>query len=260
MNYTWASNDRYEQYMGRWSSLVATSFLQWLAPAVGKRWLDAGCGSGAISALIAQHYAPAALTAVDRSAAFVRATVDRLDGQAWGVAGDVLDVPIRTAAVDTAVSGLVLNFTADPQQAINELRRVKAPGGTVAVYIWDYNGIMEFLSAFWTAAIELDPQAASLNQADRFADANAQSLQRVFAGANLSNIATQPILIETRFQDFDDYWRPFLGGQGPAPTYVHTLGPTDRERLRRRLQAHLPAEADGTISLRARAWAARGTV
>lgn len=259
MNYTWASGDRYEQYMGRWSRLVAQPFLTWLAPATGGRWLDAGCGSGALSVLIAQHYAPSSLTVVDRSTAFVRATSLRVDRQAWAVVGDILALPLPEVTVDMAVCGLVLNFAADPQLAVNELRRITTPGGTVAAYIWDYNGIMEFLAAFWTAAIALDPGAAHLNQADRFADANAESLQRLFLAAGLSNVETHPIVVETRFHDFDDYWQPFLGGQGPAPTYVQTLTTADRARLRGQLQKQLPTRGDGSISLMARAWAARGT-
>ena len=59
------------------------------------------------------------------------------------------------------------------------------------------------------------------------------------------------------FRDFDDYWTPFLGGQGPAPTYVATLPEARARRLRARLQATLPTEADGSIHLRSTAWAVR---
>ncbi len=62
----------------------------------------------------------------------------------------------------------------------------------------------------------------------------------------------------TDFRDFDDYWSPFLGGQGPAPAYVQTLSPEGREALRERLRTTLPIAADGSIHLIARAWAVRG--
>jgi len=64
--------------------------------------------------------------------------------------------------------------------------------------------------------------------------------------------------VATVFRDFDDYWTPFLGGQGPAPGYCATLSPEVSDRLRARLQASLPAEPDGTIRLSARAWAVHG--
>jgi hypothetical protein len=57
------------------------------------------------------------------------------------------------------------------------------------------------------------------------------------------------------FGDFDDFWRPFTLGAGPAPGYCTSLAPEARERLRARLDATLPREDDGTIPLSARAWA-----
>jgi hypothetical protein len=58
--------------------------------------------------------------------------------------------------------------------------------------------------------------------------------------------------------DFDDYWAPFLGGQGPAPGYVRSLETADRALLREEVHGWLPVAADGSISLVARAWAVSG--
>ena len=67
------------------------------------------------------------------------------------------------------------------------------------------------------------------------------------------------IVVPTVFTDFDDYWSPFLGGQGPAPAYAMSLCDEDRAALRERLRARLPVDDDGSIRLTARAWAVRGT-
>jgi hypothetical protein len=64
--------------------------------------------------------------------------------------------------------------------------------------------------------------------------------------------------MSTDFPTFDDYWAPFLRGTGPAPSYVASLDPASRERLREHLERRLPATGDGSMSLRARAWAVRG--
>jgi len=58
--------------------------------------------------------------------------------------------------------------------------------------------------------------------------------------------------------DFDDYWTPFLSGQGPAPGYVTSLSPGQRAQLRDRIRERLPTSPDGSIPLSARAWAVRG--
>ena len=48
-----------------------------------------------------------------------------------------------------------------------------------------------------------------------------------------------PALSYKVFADFDDYWSPFLGGQGPAPGYAMSLGNERRAALRERLRAQL---------------------
>jgi hypothetical protein len=59
---------------------------------------------------------------------------------------------------------------------------------------------------------------------------------------------------------FDDDWRPFLGGTGPAPAYLASLSPEARSRPRDWLiQRFLPA-ADGPLRMRTRALAVRGLV
>ena len=62
------------------------------------------------------------------------------------------------------------------------------------------------------------------------------------------------------FRDFDDFWSPFLGGQGPAPGYAMSLGEPARVALRELLRARLPVGDDGRIALTARAWAVKARV
>ncbi len=67
----WASGDAYEPYAGRWSRLVARYFIDWLAVPSGRRWLDTGCGTGALSQTILERAAPQALRGVDPSEGFI---------------------------------------------------------------------------------------------------------------------------------------------------------------------------------------------
>ena len=71
-------------------------------------------------------------------------------------------------------------------------------------------------------------------------------------------MTTRPIDIATNFAGFDDFWSPFLGGQGPAPAYAMSLGEDRRDALRERIRSALPMRDDGSIHLIARAWAVRG--
>ena len=169
------------------------------------------------------------------------------------------DMPFDTARFDVSVAGLVLNFVPEPAQAIAEMARVVRRGGVVAAYVWDYAGKMQLMRHFWNAACALDPSARDLDEGRRFAICSPQPLHDAWCGAALRDVVVRAIDIDTDFRDFDDYWSPFLGGQGPAPAYARALPDAARNALRERLRAAMPTAIDGSIALVARAWAVRGT-
>jgi len=257
---SWKIGDPYEYFMGRWSRLVARAFIDWLSPSSGQKWLDIGCGSGALSEAVISNCKPAELTAIDQSDGFVKEVQKRLGNLVHCRVGNALSLPVEDTSVHFAVSGLVLNFISEPIKALTEMKRVTTPGGTVAIYVWDYSGKMEFLNRFWDTAVTIDPKASALHEGYRFPNSTAEVLRGLFDYAGYVDIESAPIDIETHFRDFDDYWRPFLGGQGPAPTYLMSLGETDRQILRDRLIKCLPIQNDGSIRMYARAWAVKGKV
>jgi ubiquinone/menaquinone biosynthesis C-methylase UbiE len=258
MKDSWASGDFYEYYMGRWSRLVAEYFTKWLSASSGLKWLDIGCGSGALSDAIINNHEPAVLTAIDQSEDFVRTAKKRLGSRVHCRVGNALSLPLHNSSVNITVSGLVLNFIPEAEKALSEMKRVTDDGGTVAAYIWDYAGKMDFLTHFWDAAVEINSEALNLHESKRFPDSNAGGLKRLFEKAGFMNIETTSIEITTHFRDFDDYWEPFLGGQGPAPSFLLPLDKDKKDKLRHTLKARLPTQSDGSISMGARAWAAKG--
>jgi SAM-dependent methyltransferase len=167
-------------------------------------------------------------------------------------------MPLPDRSCDVVVSGLVLNFVPDLPCALAEMIRVASPGGTIAGYVWDYAEKMEVIRHFWDAAVSLDPAAARLHEATRFPMCQPAALRAAFDGAGLGGVDTTSLDVTAHFADFEDYWRPFLGGQGPAPAYVASLSDTQRTALKAALRARLPESREGIV-LNARAWAVRGT-
>jgi SAM-dependent methyltransferase len=257
---TWERGSPYERYVGRWSRRVAPPFLDWLNIPAGRRWVDVGCGTGALCASILDHCAPASVTGVDPSEGFLKTAKANLGERVALRQGSATALPLGEASADALVSGLVLNFVPNQPGALLEMKRVTGAGGTIAAYVWDYGGKMELMRSFWDAAVALDPQAAALDEGPRFAVCHPEALRELFEAAGLQGVETRSIDVPTRFASFDDYWRPFLGGQGPAPAYAMSLGGAQRSRLRERIRGRLPMQADGSIELTARAWAVRGTV
>ena len=257
---TWERGSPYEQYVGRWSRRVAPAFLSWLRIPAGRRWLDVGCGTGALCAAIVDHCSPSAVVGVEPSEGFLKTAKANLANRAVFHPGSATAIPLDDASVDAVVSGLVLNFVPDQRAALAEMARVTTAGGTIGAYVWDYAGKMELMRFFWDAAVALDPAAVTLDEGIRFPLCRPEALMALFAGAGLDGPEVTAIDIPTQFRDFEDYWQPFLGGQGPAPAYAMSLGEAARARLRDRIRGRIPVQADGSIALTARAWAARATV
>ena len=258
MKDSWKAGDAYDYYMGRWSRLVAKPFIDWLSPSDSQKWLDIGCGSGALSETILANCQPAALTAIDPSEGFVQTAQMRLGDRANCKVSDAQTLPLESNSINITVSGLVLNFIPEPKKALAEMMRVTQADGTVAAYVWDYAGQMEFLRYFWDAAMDFDPNVSNAHEAYRFPNANKQDLEELFEAAGFEDVMTTHLAVTTKFQDFDDYWLPFLGGQGPAPTYVQSLDATSRSKLKNALYERLPIADNGSISLTAGAWAIKG--
>lgn len=257
---TWERGSPYEQYVGRWSRRIAPLFISWLGIPAGRRWLDVGCGTGALCAAIVDGASPFSVAGVEPSEGFLRTARENLADRVAFHQGSATAIPLDDASVDVVVSGLVLNFVPDQRAALAEMARVTCKGGTVAAYVWDYAGKMELIRYFWDAAVELDPNAAKLDEGLRFPSCHPEALGAIFVGAGLVGVEVKPIDIPTQFSSFDDYWRPFLGGQGPAPAYAMSLDEAARAQLRERIRGRMPIRKNGAIPLTARAWATRATV
>lgn len=269
----WTRGDGYEPSIGRWSRLVAREFLAWLRVRPNKRWLDVGSGTGALTQTILELGQPEAVVGIDLADRYVEyARAHVTDPRAAFRVGNAQDLqaargaqPNERGGFDAVVSGLTLTLVPAPERMVREMARTCRLNGTVALYVWDESGEMQLMHYFWQAAGEVSGVGTEPDSAPTWgvepppAVPQARRLWNLFLDAGLNDVTTRAIDIPTVFSDFDDYWLPFLGGQGTASVYAMSLSEDTRAALRAALRARLPIAADGSIALTARAWAVRGT-
>ncbi len=253
--------EAYEHYVGRWSRQVGKTFLDWLSLPASLDWVDVGCGTGALVETILDRNDPSSVIGVEPSEGYLSAARARIQDERSDLkSGNAMSLPLNATSVDVAVSGLVLNFVPDKQGALLEFSRVTRPGGTIALYVWDYAGEMQLMRYFWDAVSKIFPDGGDHDEGKQFPICKPEPLADLFRAISLEAVDVGALDIPTEFVDFNDYWSPFLRGQGPAGSYCVSLSESDRERLRSRLEISLPIRSDGRIHLIARAWGAKGIV
>ena len=254
-----AQSHAYEPFMGRWSRRLAPLFVEFAGVQDGESVLDVGSGTGALASAILEARPHAHVTAVDPAQEYVSAARQRAAGKGIRfVVGDARALDFSDGTFDRAVSLLALNFVPDPAQALAEQIRVTHPGSLIAAAVWDYGEGMQMLRAFWNEAVAADPAAEPRDERHMPLCRHGE-LSALWLSQGMLAVGERPLTIELPFASFEDYWTPFLGGQGPAGAYVASLSAAARARLCDRLRARLADEhGDGPFTLTARAWAVKG--
>ncbi|MCA1840942.1 MAG: class I SAM-dependent methyltransferase [Actinobacteria bacterium] len=255
---SWDQAEAYELWVGRWSRRVAIEFLEWLEPGAALAWADIGCGTGQLAESIIAYHDPGSVRSIDRAPAFVAHARRKVDDPRMRFAiADATALPWRAESFDFAVSGLVLNFVPEHEAMAREMVRVTKRGGIIGLYVWDYAGGMQMLRHFWEAAISVNPDDKRLDQAERFPICRPTPLAALFEHVGLNSVAVRSIDIPMEFRNFDDFWAPFLGRVGAAPTYLASLDQPTQDQIRDTLRDRV-SPSGGPVALTGRAWAVKG--
>lgn len=243
--------DAYDNFMGRYSRLLAAQMADLAEVRSGERVVDVGCGPGALTAELVSRLEAGNVAAVEPSAPFIAAIRTRFPGVEIHQ-GSAESLPFPDHSFDAAIAQLVVHFMADPVAGLTEMKRVTRPGGVVAACVWDHAGGQGPLSLFWQAARELDSEVK--DESD-LAGAREGTLAELFRAAGLRALVETVVSADLEHQSFEEWWQPFTRGVGPAGAYVASLGPERQAELRETCRRTLPA---GSFVLPARAWAVRG--
>jgi ubiquinone/menaquinone biosynthesis C-methylase UbiE len=249
-----APAEHYDRFMGRYTPALARALLDAAGVRAGMRVLDVGCGPGGLTRELVLRVGAGNVAAIDPEPQFAAACRRRNPG------ADVRDgvaeaLPWPDAGFDATLASLVLGFMRDPDRGVREMARVTRPGGAVAACMWDMaTGGMTMLRLFWSAVRQITPGVAGER---RMAGTAEGDIVERFVGAGLEDVVGGALVARADYAGFDDFWEPFTFGVGPAGQYLHSLAREQQELVREACRAALP---DGSFSLDARAWYARGTV
>lgn len=247
----------YERYMGKWSQLAGETFIDWLAPNPGLRWLDVGCGNGAFTEMLVARCAALSVHGIDPSEDQLAYARTRPAARAAEFRqGDAMALPFPDDSFDVAVMPLVIFFVPDPAKGVAEMARVVEPGGAVTAYAWDmlgggfpYEALHAEMREMGVAVPEPpSPQASGI-----------EAMRELWAGANLSDVETREITVQRTYANFEDYWTTVLGGASVAAKLA-AMSTEDLTLLKARMRTRLPADESGRISYSARANAIKGLV
>jgi SAM-dependent methyltransferase len=247
----------YERYMGEWSRLAGETFLDWLAPKAGLRWLDVGCGNGAFTEMLVERCAPASVQGIDPSEAqLAYARIRPAARVAQFRQGDAMALPFPDDTFDAAVMPLVIFFVPDPAKGVAEMARVVCPGGIVTAYAWDMVGggfpyetlQAEMRGLGFAVPMPPSPDASRID-----------AMRDLWTDAGLDSVETREITVQRTFADFDDYWTTILGGASVGP-HLAAMASEELALLKEMMRTHLPPDVTGRITYSARANAVKGRV
>lgn len=249
--------EAYDRFVGRYGDALGRAFAERAGVRPGMRALDVGAGTGKLTCVLAEIVGEENVAAVEPSEQFVAALSDRFPA-ADVRAGAAEELPFEEGAFAVVLAQLVVNFMADPEQGVAEMRRVAREGGAIAAAVWDYGGRMALLTTFWEAAAALDSAATDTHDERsrmRFGDEGA--LAELWRAAGLREVEDGEIVVAASYESFDDLWEPFTKGVGPAGAYASSLDPEAQAELREEFGRRL-GSPEGPFELEARAWYAVG--
>ena len=256
-----SQGEAYERFMGRWSRALAPNFIAFCNVHDGESILDVGSGTGSLALGLGAVMGDCRITGIDPAKSYVSYAQSRTHSRRIRFEiGDALRLRFPDRSFDKTLSLLVLNFVPDPPRAVTEMIRVTQPGGVVAAAVWDYAEGMEMLRIFWDQAVALD-STADVRDERHMPFCGKGELATLWRERGLLQVEETSLTVPLVFSSFEDYWSPFLGGQGPAGSYVVSLGSEQRLHLEQRLRNRLLIAGQvRLITLKARAWAVKGLV
>ena len=237
--------ESYDDFMGRYSVLLAPLFAGFAGVRDGQRVLDVGAGTGALTRELINRGAE--VVATEPSPQFTRALRARFP-QIAVCEAPAEKLPLADDSFDIALAQLVVAFMADAGAAMRELGRVAQ---RVAICMWGIEEVEMFAAIDRTARVVGSTSAEQ--RASRYR--KPQELSDLLLGAGLTNVESSELDVTASYDDFDDFWHALSGQVGPAGAWLQRLDDHQRALAHGELHRQLGSPS-GAFQLHGRAFAA----
>ena len=221
----------YDRHVGRYGQELAEKLVGFAGVGIGDRVLDVGCGTGQLTAKLADLLGAGLVAAIDPGAGVIDVCRSRVPGADIRI-GSAEDLPFDDASFDAALAQLVINLTNDPARSVREMTRVTKPGGVVAACFWD-DQEMPLLRSYWDAVSATAPAALSEVDADaQVGLSHPGVLVEWWEQAELVAVEVDEFQASATYKDFDDLWAPFAAGVGHSGSLYVGLDRDQQAALR----------------------------
>ena len=254
---------RFEPALDRLLGPAGAAGVEKLAPSLGERILDLGCGAGASSELIAKAVGPdGQVVAIDVSPDLIALAHDRLSDH------DNVEIRQEDAQIaefprqsfDALYSRFGSMFFNDPAEAFRNLHRALKPGGRAVFVAWQEPARNQWASVPMTFVQEGTTPGVTGPGPGPFAWADPSVFRPILESAGFSSVQenTTEFMAEIALGDDPDpvaRAANFLVHIGPMARRMRETSETGRHEtaqfLARRLKRHVK---DGAVRLLASAW------
>jgi SAM-dependent methyltransferase len=255
---SWDNTQGYEMYVGRWSRLLSLDFVNWLKAHTAQKWMELGCGTGALTQAITEKCAPSYLLAMDKSKTYLTKAKENVTHDSVSFLRADLDSFLSEEEFDHVTSGLVLNFLPHMEKTLRSLTGNLKKGGQMSAFVWDYGGHYQPMRHFWDAAKDVNAIAKDFDTGIKFEICRKDKLINLFESLGLTNVAFTNLERIATFQNFDDYWLPIASAQGSVTEFISMLTEKEKDNLKETIRSRLPFALSGEIKLIINALAIKG--
>jgi SAM-dependent methyltransferase len=220
----------YDRFFRDITSRLIDPLLDAASVGPGSRVLDVATGPGYVAAAAARR--DASVLGVDNSSAMV-AMASESHPEIDFRQADVHDLPIEDGAFDAVVANFLILHVGRPEVAVSELARVLAPGGRLALTVWDVPERTRLFDLFLGAVADAGATAPDAIPAgpDFFRFSDDDEFDALLRGAGLEDRRVQTVAFEHVATE-EEVWNGMLHGTVRSSVLVLEQDEATQGRIR----------------------------